>query len=165
MKTELEKMTSTPRLKSLDIVVKSCCRDEPANKDDVIMPPSQELSGINNMNFIYIFESIIIGAVEGLASMPHLDYIRIRYIDLDSACPLLNPYFQLSNNKCTGLWSQDILTALQISRPNAHYVELADGIYPQYGKNNHIVGAIYPRTRPQSINAAMYKIIADVNKF
>ncbi|KAJ6032825.1 hypothetical protein N7444_010596 [Penicillium canescens] len=165
MKTELEKMTSTPRLKSLDIVVKSCCRDEPANKNDVVMPPSQELSGINNMNFINIFESIIIGAVEGLAGMPHLDYIRIRYIDLDSTCPLLNPYFQLSNNKCTGLWSHDILNALQVSRPDAHYVELADGIYPQYGKNNHIVGAIYPRTRPQSINAAMYKIIADVNKF
>jgi hypothetical protein len=117
------------------------------------------------MNFIYIFESMIIGAVQGLASMPHLDYIRIRYIDLDSTCPLLNPYFQLSNNECTGLWSNDILTALQAARPNVHYVELADGIYPQYGKNNQIVGAIYPRTRPQSINTAMYKIIADVKQF
>ncbi|KAJ5757253.1 uncharacterized protein N7511_007435 [Penicillium nucicola] len=165
MKAELETMTTVSRLGSLDIVVKSCCRDESGKKEAATISPTQELSGINNMNFIYTFESMIIGAVESLASMPHLDYIRIRYIDLDSTCPLLNPYFQLSNNECTGLWSQNILTVLQASRPDVHYVELSDGIYPQYGKNNQIVGAIYPRVRPQSINAATYKIIADVNKF
>ncbi|KAJ5313078.1 hypothetical protein PENANT_c018G10380 [Penicillium antarcticum] len=165
MKSELGKMTTSSRLRSLDIVVKSCCRDEAANKEAFMVPPTPELSGINNMNFIYIFESMVLEAVKGLARLPQLDYIRIRYIDLDSTCPLLNPYFQLSNNECTGLWSHEILTALQLNRPNVHYVELADGIYPQYGKNNQMVGAIYPRTRPQSINAAMYKIIADVNKF
>ncbi|GAB1211330.1 hypothetical protein ATERTT37_000443 [Aspergillus terreus] len=103
-------------------------------------------------------------AVYSLRLHAALNFMRIRFIDLDSACPLLNPYFQLHNNQCTGLWSEDILETLHETRPQAQFVELNDGIYPQYGPNHQIIGAVYPRSRPLSIHASTYQIIADVSK-
>lgn len=150
------------RLKSLDLVVKSCCRDrrlEPA------LPFFDEVSGITNMTFVRSFEKLIASAIQSLGAHSSLEYVRIRFIDLDSACPLLNPYFQLTNNQCMGLWSDRILGVLEESRPRAHYVELNDGIFPQYGPNHQIVGAVYPRSRPTSIYANNYRIIADATKF
>ncbi|KAI9376447.1 hypothetical protein BJX61DRAFT_365756 [Aspergillus egyptiacus] len=149
------------RLKSLDLVVKTCCRDKKANPG---LPFFDELSGITNMNFIKAFEKLVIGAVESLQPHSELNYMRIRFIDLDSACPPLNPYFQLVDNQCTGLWNAPILEALHAARPNADFVKLTDGIYPQYGQNHQLVGAIYPRTRPLSIHASTYRIIADAPK-
>jgi hypothetical protein len=149
------------KLQSLDLVVKTCCREKPA---DPISPLLDDVSGITNLKFIASFEQLVLGAVRSLDTLSLLRYIRIRFIDLDSACPLLNPYFQLVNNQCTGLWSERILETLQTVRPTACFVELADGIYPQYGVNHSIVGAVYPRTRPLSIKASTYKIIADASK-
>ncbi|KAJ5096434.1 hypothetical protein NUU61_005790 [Penicillium alfredii] len=152
------------RLKSLDLVVKTCCAGKGLQSGQLPFTLSSELSGITNMGFIYAFEKMVIGAVQCLSGLPALDYLRIRFIDLDSPCPLLNPYFQLIGDQCAGLWSYPILDALRINRPEAHFVELADGIYPQYGPNQQIVGAVYPRARPRSIQACMYKIIADASK-
>jgi len=149
------------RLQSLDLVVKSCCRHENRDPLSLIL---DDASGITNLKFIKSFEELVHGAVSSLENLPTVEYVRIRFIDLDSACSLLNPYFQLVDNQCTGLWSVGILETLQKVRPNTHFIELADGIYPQYGLNNTIVGAIYPRNRPLSINANMYKIIADASK-
>ncbi|KAL1845839.1 hypothetical protein Plec18167_009257 [Paecilomyces lecythidis] len=149
------------KLKSLDLVVKTCCRDRRA---DPASPLLDDASGITNLKFIQSFENVIVGAVRALDTLLQLEYIRIRFIDLDSACPLLNPYFHLVNNQCSGLWSETILETLHEVRPKAYFVELADGIYPQYGPNHQIVGAIYPRTRPLSIRASAYKIIADASK-
>jgi len=149
------------KLRSLDLVVKTCCREK---KTEPTSPLLDDASGITNLKFIKAFEKLVVGAVHSLDRLQVLDYIRIRFIDLDSACPLLNPYFQLVNNRCTGLWSEKILETLHEVRPTAHYVELAEGIYPQYGPNHQIVGAIYPRTRPLSIKASTYKIIADASK-
>ncbi|KAL1999290.1 hypothetical protein VTN02DRAFT_4731 [Thermoascus thermophilus] len=152
------------RLRSLDLVVKTCCRDRQTTDPTTPALLDEEASGITNLRFIRAFEKLVVGAVRALDTLHGLDYIRIRFIDLDSACPLLNPYFQLVDNRCSGLWSETILETLQEVRPAAHYVELADGIYPQYGPNHQIVGAIYPRTRPLSIKASTYKIIADASK-
>lgn len=116
------------------------------------------------MKFINSFEKLVIAAVRSLDAFLLLNYMRIRFIDLDSACGLLNPYFQLVDKKCTGLWSEQILDTLQEARPTAHFDELADGIVPQYGTNSQIAGAIYPRSRPRSIKASTYKIIADTSK-
>ncbi|KAL4930392.1 uncharacterized protein BDV17DRAFT_46289 [Aspergillus undulatus] len=157
-------LTPTPqqsRLKSLDLIVKTCCRDKKLHPG---LPLLDEFSGITNLNFIRAFEKLVIAAITSLTRHTELEYMRIRFIDLDSACPPLNPYFQLVENAATGLWNEPILEALHQSRPDAQFVKLTDGICPQYGHNNQIVGAIYPRTRPLSIHASTYRIIADVPK-
>ncbi|PWY78048.1 hypothetical protein BO94DRAFT_472422 [Aspergillus sclerotioniger CBS 115572] len=153
--------TAKSKLKSLDLVVKTCCREKRTNPGLGFL---DDFSGITNLNFIRSFEKLVLGAVHSLQVHSALSYMRIRFIDLDSACPPLNPYFQLVDNECTGLWSERILETLHEARPQAHYVELSDGIYPQYGHNRQIVGAVYPRTRPLSIHASTYKVIADVSK-
>ena len=153
---------SAPTLKSIDIVVKSCCCERAP--DGVFPSVFDDPTSITNMNFIRAFEQLTIAGVRCLDTCPDLNYVRIRFIDLDSACPLLNPYFHLANNRCTGLWSAGILDALHESRPKASFVELSDGIYPQYNSHHQVVGAVYPRSRPQSIQAATYKIIADASK-
>ncbi|KAH8429049.1 uncharacterized protein LDX57_006720 [Aspergillus melleus] len=155
--------TSKSKLKSLDLVVKTCCREKRTGSSSNL-PFFDDFSGITNLNFIRSFENLVVGAVHSLRLHQDLDYMRIRFIDLDSACPPLNPYFQLVGTECCGLWSESILETLYESRPQAHFVELSDGIYPQYGLNHQIVGAVYPRTRPLSIHASTYKIIADVSK-
>lgn len=160
--TKFANRTSISKLKSLELVVKSCCRDrrlEPA------LPFFDEVSGITNLTFVRSFEKLVSAAVHSLGVHSSLGYVRIRFIDLDSACPLLNPYFQLVNNQCTGIWSDRILETLAETRPQARYLELTEGIYPQYGPSHHIVGAAYPRSRPLGIYAANYRIIADATKF
>ncbi|KAE8151479.1 hypothetical protein BDV25DRAFT_92142 [Aspergillus avenaceus] len=149
------------RLKSLDLVVKNCCRDRRATSS---LPFFDDFSRITNLNFIRAFERLVTGAVHSLNTHLSLDYMRIRFIDLDSACPPLNPYFQLMDTNCCGLWSERIVELLHEARPHAQFEELSEGIYPQYGPNHQIVGAIYPRTRPLGIKASSYKIIADVSK-
>jgi len=145
----------------MDLVVKTCCREKRPEDDTPLL---DDVCGITNMKFINSFEKLVIAAVRSLDTLLDLDYMRIRFIDLDSACGLLNPYFQLVDNKCTGLWSEQILETLHETRPTAHFEELSDGIVPQYGTNNQIAGAIYPRARPRSIKASTYKIIADTSK-
>jgi hypothetical protein len=149
------------RLKSLDLVVKTCCRE---TRDEPSPSVFEEPTSITNMNFIRSFEKLVLGGVGSLEHSPDLSYIRMRFIDLDSTCALLNPYFQMANNVCSGLWSDQIVETLDRVRPATRYVELSDGIYPQIGADNVIVGAIYPRIRPMSINASMYKILSDAAK-
>ncbi|KAL4962196.1 uncharacterized protein BDV14DRAFT_110356 [Aspergillus stella-maris] len=151
----------TSRLKSLDLIVKTCCRDKKLHPS---LPFLDEFSGITNLNFIRAFEKLVTSSITSLSAHTELSYMRIRFIDLDSACPPLNPYFQLVDDAATGLWNEPILEALHKSRPNAQFVKLTDGISPQYGANHQVVGAIYPRTRPLSIHASTYRIIADVPK-
>ncbi|KAK2767739.1 hypothetical protein FQN54_003897 [Arachnomyces sp. PD_36] len=149
------------KLESLDLVVKTCCREKAPDDSTSLM---DDIPGIANMKFIESFETLVASAIRSLDSLTELEYLRIRVIDLDSVCALLNPYFQLQNNKCTGVWSERILQALSEVRPAAHFEELSDGIFPQYGANQQLIGAVYPRTRPNSIRAGAYSIIADTSK-
>lgn len=149
------------RLRSVDLVVKTCCKDA---KDESLSPMLDEPPGITNLKFIEAFEKLIQSAVRCLDTYLDLSYIRIRFIDLDSPCAVLNPYFHMVNNKCTGLWSHEIVQSLAGVRPAAHFVELSDGIFTQYGANNVIIGAVYPRTRPLSINSSTYRILSDAAK-
>ncbi|KAJ5177302.1 uncharacterized protein N7500_000001 [Penicillium coprophilum] len=153
-------MGSCSPLRSMDIVVKACCHDQRVHTSHHWSQVSQGLGGITSMGFIRAFEAMVIKAVECLSVLPALEYLRIRFIDLDSSCPPLNPYFQLLNNECTGLWSDDILEALRINRPSASFVELTDGIYAEYD-DQQIVGALMPRVRPLGIQVSMYSLIAD----
>ncbi|KAK2871755.1 hypothetical protein FQN49_002867 [Arthroderma sp. PD_2] len=149
------------KLKSIDLVVKACCWGH--DSDDTALIPS-DISGITNMSFIIEFEKLIIAAIHSLGTLAALQYIRIRFIDLDSICGLLNPYFQLVGNRCTGIWSEPILKTLEETRPEAEFEELNNGILEDYGINSRTGTRTYPRTRPLSIKTSCYKIIADKSK-
>lgn len=158
------KSHANSRLKSVDLVVKSCCREQRSHDDG--SPMLNDLSGITNINFINSFEKLVIAAVKSLDAFVALNHMRIRFIDLDAASPLalLNPYFQLVDNKCIGLWSETILEALHEARQHAEFELLDDGILPQYGINVQTASRVFPRSRPLSIKASSYKIIADKSK-
>jgi hypothetical protein len=124
------------RLQSLEIVVKSCCRQRVTTLDTVTGEELQEElggvmadgAGISNLVFIKAFERLVLSTVDALKWATNLNYIRIRYIDLDSECTHLNPYWILDGRQCWGIWSEEIVERLQQCRPETHYVELGDGI-------------------------------------
>ena len=45
---------------------------------------------------------------------------------LDSQVPSYNPYFELKDNKCTGIWSEKIVDKLSKARPSVSYMETSD---------------------------------------
>lgn len=161
-----------PTLNSVEIVVKSCCR----RQITALNPETGELfttdepssiiadgAGITNMPFIHAFERLTISTVAALAHFPLLDHIRIRFIDLDSPCALLNPYFQLRKGRCYGLWNEEILELLPLVRPGLGYAELGDGINAGWRKDEVGGGAggIYPKKKPGAIKASSYRLIAE----
>lgn len=135
------------KLKSIDLFVRNCCRDPKCHfaTDD---PPS-----IYNWSFIQAFEKLILAAVTALGNYPRLNFVRIRFLDLDSQRPLLNPYFRLENDICTGMWSSKILAALQKSRPSAHFETITDD-----GLLDWPDGTTY--SRPKSMKASSYAALA-----
>ena len=167
----LRKTKEEPRLKALEIVVKKCCRppitlQDPETGemmtailvDDVMM----DGASITNLAFIRAFERLVVSTVRHLDLFNLLNYIRIRFIDLDSPCALLNPYFQLLRGKCYGLWNEEILDLLPGVRPGLEYEELGEGINPTWRKDDGVVlGQIYPRTKPKSIKSSSYRVLAD----
>ena len=167
----LRKTKEEPRLKALEIVVKKCCRppitlQDPETGemmtailvDDVMM----DGASITNLAFIRAFERLVVSTVRHLDAFNLLDYIRIRFIDLDSPCALLNPYFQLLRSKCYGLWNEEILDLLPSVRSGLEYEELGEGINPTWRKDDGVVlGTIYPRTKPKSIKSSSYRVLAD----
>ena len=143
-------MGSDSRLRSLDLVVKTCCHNTKVDKSHHWLQMSQGIGGITSIAFIRAFEAMVIKAIECLSVLPALEYLRIRFIDLDSTCPPLNPYFQLVNDECTGLWSEGILEPLRMNRPSASFIALTDGTAAEYD-DQQIVGALIPRVRPLGI--------------
>lgn len=125
-----------PRLKALEIVVKSCCRQRVTDYDAETGETSvHELggviadgAGITNLVFIRAFERLVLETVEALPFFPHLDYVRIRFIDLDSPCTLLNPYWLMEKGVVYGIWNEEIVERLAAVKPSVQYEELGDGI-------------------------------------
>jgi len=186
-----------PRLKALEIVVKSCCRQRVTDTDpETGEPIVHELggviadgSGVTNLVFIRAFERLVMKTVEALPLFPHLEYVRIRFIDLDSPCTLLNPYWQLENGRVYGIWNEDIVERLSEVRPDISYEELSDGIEPagwhktrstspgvtdirgrthgNMPSSPTSVGGIgsgcslYPKCKPRSIKTSSYKLVAE----
>ncbi|CAG8894190.1 unnamed protein product [Penicillium egyptiacum] len=153
-------MGSHSRLRSLDLVVKACCHNKQVDKSHHWSQMSPGIGGITSIAFIRAFEAMVVKAIECLSVLPALEYLRVRFVDLDSSCPPLNPYFQLVDNECTGLWSEDILEALRMNRPSASFIALTDGIAAEYN-DQQIVGALIPRVRPLGIQVNTYSLLAD----
>lgn len=138
---------------------------------------SDALSSITNMTFIRSFERLTLSAVRSLdlSCLPALSHIRIRSIDLDSACPLLNPYFVFSGpegGRCAGMWSEEIVEALERNRPGAagweHFAEGNDnkgGDDKGGGVTGLLVGDTLAgggvRRKPRAIKASAYRVLVD----
>ena len=144
--TVVSPMRDLPKLRSIDLFVRNCCRDSTELDDG----PS-----IHNWPFIQAFEQLVLEAVTILGAYPQLNYMRIRFLDLDSPRPLLNPYFHLENNVCTGMWDSKILAALREARPSAHFeTTMDDGILDWFE------GPVF--SRPKSMKASSYAALAQV---
>lgn len=76
--------------------------------------PTTHPTSSTPLPFLPSFDLLVLSAVRSLdlSSFPSLSHIRIRFIDLDSVCPLLNPYFVFDGNSCRGVWTQEIWEVL-----------------------------------------------------
>lgn len=171
----LSKRREESRLQSLEIVVKSCCRQRVTSIDpetgDIVVDElggvMADGAGITNLVFIKAFERLITKTVDALRYFPHLKYVRIRFIDLDSPCTLLNPYWWIENRKVYGIWNEEIVELLNEIRPDTSYVELGDGIeYAGARKCDDETGerspsSLYPRFKPRSIKSSSYRVVAE----
>ena len=148
------KSVRKPRMKSIDLVVKNCCRDLSCWNDS---------TGIHSWAFIKAFADLVTASALSLQHYPDLKSLRIRFIDLDSPCPLLNPYFQLQDNVFTGIWNPEIISAIESGRPGASFAELSDDLGYQGTKlegQSQDLG--WPRQRPRSIKVASYAVLGGV---
>ena len=105
--------SSCTRLKSIDIVVNNVCRDPTTNNDG---------TGMYNFAFIQGFEALVVQGVRALQTYTSVKNMRIRFIDLDSPAPQLNPMFHLEGNRAWGLWSEEILSLLREARPDVRFL-------------------------------------------
>lgn len=133
------------RLKSVDLFVRNVCRDT----NEVDEGPS-----IHNWPFIGAFENLVIEAIASLANHRKVEYVRIRFLDLDSPRPLLNPYWHFDDNHATGVWSSKITAALKRARPSATSYTLDDDDFMRVGAPGWTGG------RPKSLHITNYASLA-----
>ncbi|KAH8752644.1 hypothetical protein F5882DRAFT_432495 [Hyaloscypha sp. PMI_1271] len=136
------------RLKSVDLIIKNICRPTFLWNDG---------SGITDMAFILAFEALVLSGVKSLDRLSALDFLRIRFIDLESPLPALNPYFNLNHNQCTGIWSDAIVDALARTRPKASFVEKSENLGDIGFKDGQLLGSpVFSKTRPLSVKVSNY---------
>ncbi|KAE8449506.1 hypothetical protein EG329_008115 [Mollisiaceae sp. DMI_Dod_QoI] len=110
-----------------------------------------------HLAFIMAFETLVISGVKALDKLAALEFLRIRFIDLESQVPALNPYFQLSKDQCTGLWSETIIDTLSRTRPAATFVEKPENLDDVSIKDGQLMAApSFSKTRPLSIKLSSY---------
>lgn len=155
-------LRDTTRLKSVDLVVRNCCRP------GACIGANNDATGIYQLEFINAFKHLVIEAVRSLSIFTSLQFLRIRFLDLDSPNPLLNPYFHLQGDSVTGIWNNEIIALLQASRPNAEYdcLDVGDCGGERHGDGfaDHILGGLVPLPRggrPKSMNVDAYAALAE----
>ncbi|CAL3970415.1 unnamed protein product [Diplocarpon coronariae] len=136
------------RLKSVDLVVKNVCRPTVVWNDG---------SGITDGGFIAAFEALVVAGVRSLERLAALQFLRIRFLDLDSQVPALNPYFQLAAKQCSGLWSEPIIEALARTRPSAAFVEKPGDLDDiNFKDGQFLTPPTFSKTKPLSIKISTY---------
>jgi hypothetical protein len=142
------------RLKTIDLTVKNCCRP--------IAWFHESGSGIQDMGFIDAFERLVLAAIRSLTVLKHVHYIRIRFVDLESVLPPLNPFFIMSNNECTGVWSGEILSEMNRVRPNVQWNELSDSfgniVYNKEGRM--VISPEEPGRKITSLKLSNYRMLS-----
>ncbi|KAF7549152.1 hypothetical protein G7Z17_g6565 [Cylindrodendrum hubeiense] len=144
----------TSRLKSIDLTVKNCCRHNVSFHESG--------SGIQDMGFIDAFEKLVVSGIRSMEKLKEVVYLRIRFVDLDSVLPPLNPFFLMRNGVCSGVWSDRILTEMARVRPEASFTELSESFGNiVYGKEGRmVITPEYPRTRITSLKLTNYRSLA-----
>ncbi|KAL7901829.1 hypothetical protein HDV63DRAFT_394816 [Trichoderma sp. SZMC 28014] len=144
----------TTRLKSVDITVKNCCRRAFSFHDSG--------SGIQDMAFIEAFDKLVLSAVRSMGKFKRLEYLRIRFVDLDSVLPPLNPFFLMQNGKCTGVWSEQIIAEMNRVRPETTFPGLSETFGNViYSKDGRMIIAPEPsRPRITSLKLSNYRSLA-----
>ncbi|KXX79663.1 hypothetical protein MMYC01_202555 [Madurella mycetomatis] len=142
------------RLKSVDLTVKNCCRK--------VTHWNESGSGITDMNFINAFEELVIAGIRALGRLKSIEYLRIRYVDLDSPVPPLNPYFLLRDGWCSGVWSDAIIAELNRARPNARFEDLAESFGEVgYNKDGRMtISPEFPKSRALSLKLSNYALLS-----
>ena len=142
-----------PKLKAIDIVVNNVCRDPKTHNDS---------TGIYNWAFIQLFESLVIHAVRSLQVYTIVRTMRIRFIDLDSPAPLLNPMFHLEGDRAWGIYSDEICKALTQSRPKVQWGNLPGeyGYDAPLGSPDQAVHQCHLRGDHRVVSVAYYKAMA-----
>jgi hypothetical protein len=144
----------TSRLKSIDLTVKNCCRH--------LSNFHESGSGVQDMSFIDAFEKLVLSGIRSLGKFKQLEHLRIRFMDLDSVLPPLNPYFAMRDGRCSGVWSPAILSELARVRPNASFDELSESfgeiVYNKEGRM--VITPENPPTRMRSLKLANYRSLA-----
>ncbi|CAK7267779.1 hypothetical protein SEPCBS119000_002725 [Sporothrix epigloea] len=140
----------TTRLKSVDLTVKNCCRH--------VNHWHESGSGATDLNFIRAFESLVLSAVRSLSRLKKLEYLRIRYVDLEFPVPPLNPFFLISNGRASGVWSDTIVAELNRVRPDICWVLLSDSIGERMLSMDGrlIIYAEFPKKRVVSLKLSNY---------
>ncbi|KAI1433490.1 hypothetical protein GGR50DRAFT_497356 [Xylaria sp. CBS 124048] len=144
----------TTRLQTIDITVKNCCRQN--------AQWNESGSGITDMHFIGAFEQLVLSAVRALERLKNLNLVRIRYVDLDSPVPALNPYFLLRDGWCSGVWSEQILEEIHRVRPDIQFKEIVDS-FGEVGINKEgrlLINPDFPKSRVLSLKLSNYAMLA-----
>ncbi|KAF3013492.1 hypothetical protein E8E14_005475 [Neopestalotiopsis sp. 37M] len=143
----------TTRLKTIDITVKNCCRQN--------AQWNESGSGITDMHFINAFEQLVLGGIRCLQRLKQVNLLRIRYVDLDSPVPPLNPYFVIKDGWCSGVWSDQIIAELNRVRPDARFESMAESFGEVgYNKENRLViSPDFPKSRVLSLKLANYALL------
>lgn len=144
----------TTRLKTIDITVKNCCRQH--------AQWNESGSGITDMHFINAFEQLVIGGIHSLERLKSVNLLRIRYVDLDSPVPPLNPYFIIRDGWCSGVWSDDIIAELNRVRPDARFEAMAES-FGEVGYNKEgrlVISPDFPKSRVLSLKLANYAMLS-----
>lgn len=139
------------KLRSLDLTVKNTCR---------ALEGWPNGSGINDWPFIQSFERLVASGIKSLSRFRGLRYLRIRFIDLDSPLPLMNPYFQMKEGRCSGIWSEKLVEMLAKHRHEARYISLQDGIVGAASLASEPKD-FFSRQRPASIKTSVYQTLSD----
>ena len=142
------------RLKSIDVVVNNVCRDPCSYNDG---------TGIHNWPFIQAFEALVLQAVRLLQTYTAIKNIRIRFIDLDSPAPLLNPLFHLEGDKAWGFWSDEILRILREARPQVQFGITSRMTTDEESVN--LVNEFSEAGRYRSMNVGYYRAMAQAGAF
>ncbi|KAI0105785.1 hypothetical protein F4814DRAFT_452163 [Daldinia grandis] len=144
----------TTRLKTIDITVKNCCRQN--------AQWNESGSGITDIHFIAAFEQLVLGGIRALERLKSVELLRIRYVDLDSPVPPLNPYFMIKDGWCSGVWSEDIVAEINRVRPDIRFEEMVDS-FGEVGYNKDgrlVINPDFPKSRVLSLKLANYAMLS-----
>lgn len=86
-------------------------------------------------------------------------------MDTDSVIPQLNPFFNLTNDLATGVWSDGIVTELNKVRPAARFEHLDElfGEIVQCKDGRFLVNPNHSKTKVTSLKLANYALLTGLH--